>query len=174
MLLCLLAISSTGCKPAQIRAQLNRMIGHTIVLPERITCVYKGDVFPMEDSIRNKAKLVIYIDSSECHTCRLSQLPNYERLYHLADSTKKFDLVIMLGNTHFESITLVQYLSDLNLDNPIYVDNERVFRFNNPIIPDESLFHTFFLTSDNKIKFVGDPIHNERVMAILERTLKTN
>ena len=59
--LCLLAVSFTGCKKARLRAQLKELMGSTIVLPEKISCVYNGEVFPMPDSLRSKAKLIVYI-----------------------------------------------------------------------------------------------------------------
>lgn len=169
--LCFFAVSTTGCKKAKIRAQLKELIGCTIVLPDHIMCVYNGEIFPMADSVRKKAKMIVYVDSSECHTCKLSQLVRYEQLYQLSEETGKFEFVFMLGNTHFGGITLFQYLSDLNLNYPVYVDEEQLFLINNPRIPDERLFHNMFLSSENKVKFVGDPILNERVKSILERTL---
>ena len=171
VLFVVIAVAMTGCKKAKLRSQLKELMGSTIVLPDRITCVYNGEVFQMPDSLRKKAKLIVFVDSSECHACKLSQLSRYDRLSQLADATKKFEFLFMLGNTHFGRITLVQYLSDLDLSFPVYVDEACVFLGNNSIIPSESIFHSFFLNSDDKILFVGDPILNERVMSLLERTL---
>ena len=58
VLLCLLALVPTGCKKARLRAQLKELMGSTIVLPEKISCVYNGEIFPMPDSLRSKAKLI--------------------------------------------------------------------------------------------------------------------
>ena len=40
--LCFLALASTGCKRAQLRAQLKEMIGATVVLPKKIDRIFKG------------------------------------------------------------------------------------------------------------------------------------
>ena len=77
--MCLLAVTSTGCKKAQLRRQLKELMGTTIVLPEKITCVYNGEVYPMPDSLREKPKLIIYIDSTECTTCRISHFGEYRK-----------------------------------------------------------------------------------------------
>lgn len=51
VVLCLLAIASCGCKKVQLRAQLKELMDSTIVLPEKISCVYNGEVYPMPDSL---------------------------------------------------------------------------------------------------------------------------
>ena len=47
--LSLLAVASTGCKKARLRSQLKELMAATIVLPDSITCIYKGKVYPMPD-----------------------------------------------------------------------------------------------------------------------------
>ena len=61
--LCLLAVATTGCKKARLRAQLKELMGSTIVLPDRVSCVYNGEAFPMPDFLREKAKLSIKTSS---------------------------------------------------------------------------------------------------------------
>lgn len=41
--LCFLALASTGCKRAQLRAQLKEMIGATVVLPKKIDRIFNGE-----------------------------------------------------------------------------------------------------------------------------------
>jgi hypothetical protein len=59
MVLCLLAVASTGFKKARLRAQLKELMSSTIVLPEKITCVHNGEIFPMPDSLRDKPILLV-------------------------------------------------------------------------------------------------------------------
>ena len=54
--LCLLAVATVGCKKAQLRRQLKELMGATIVLPEKITCVYNGEVYSMPASLWDKQK----------------------------------------------------------------------------------------------------------------------
>ena len=78
--MCALAISSSGCKKARLRAQLKALMSSTVVLPERITCIDKGEVYPMPDSLRQKSMVIVYVDSAECATCKISRLWTYESL----------------------------------------------------------------------------------------------
>ena len=84
LILLLLAVASTGCKKARLRSQLKELMGSTIVLPERITCIDNGETYPMADSLRDRAKLIVYIDSSECTTCRISHIGQYHELFQLS------------------------------------------------------------------------------------------
>ena len=165
--LCLLAVISTGCKTAQLRRQMKELIGSTIVLPEKITCVYNGEVYPMPDSLREKAKQIIYIDSTECTTCRISHLWEYQDVFEYSAESGRFEVMIVLSNMVFDSIPLVRYLVDRDLDYPVYVDMERRFLVENPHIPQEKLFHSFLLDSGGQVIFVGDPALSERMLKAL-------
>ena len=120
--LCFLIFVATGCKKARLRAQLKDMMTSTIVLPESITCVYNGEVFPMPDSMRDKPKLIVYVDSTECTTCWISNAWRYESVFALSENTRAFDVFLLLRDTTLESIPLTRYLSDQDLSIPFYVD----------------------------------------------------
>ncbi len=60
--MCVLAISSSGCKKARLRAQLKALMNSTVVLPERITCINKGEVYPMPDSLRQKPMFLYNVE----------------------------------------------------------------------------------------------------------------
>lgn len=109
--LCLLAVALCGCKKARLRAQLMELMGSTIVLPENISCVYNGEVYPMPDSLREKPKLIVYIDSAECTTCRISRLGRYKETKNLLDK-EGISLVVLLENTLLATIPLERYLQD--------------------------------------------------------------
>ena len=167
---CFLAVAATGCKKAQLRRQLKELMGATIVLPEKITCVYNGEVYPMPDSLREKAKLIIYIDSTECSTCRISSFWKYRELYDLSTETRKFILLLLMGNTSFESIPLQEYLCDSGIVFPVYVDNLNSFLRINPAIPSDRRMHSFLIDCSGHAVFVGDPGSSVELFDILIKT----
>ena len=79
-----LIVMTASCKKAVLRSQLKDLMASTIVLPEKISCVDNGKVFPMPDSLRNKAKLIVYIDSTECTSCRISHLGLYNNTFRIS------------------------------------------------------------------------------------------
>jgi hypothetical protein len=94
----LLTIATPSCKKARLRAQLMELMGSTIVLPEQISRVYNGEVFPMPDSLWSKAKRIVYIDSSDCIGCRLSRLIQYSSFAELLQSWNASLLVLAAPN----------------------------------------------------------------------------
>ncbi len=172
--LCFLVFVATGCKKARLRAQLKDLMASTIVLPEKISCVYNGEVFPMPDSLRNKPKLVIYIDSTECTTCRISHLWEYQTLFDLSSQTGSFYVMILMWNTEFKSIPLVRYLLDQNVTYPVFVDLNRSFLKDNSTIPDDIRMHSLLLDSLNKVKFVGDPSATTNMLEVFKQALEGN
>ena len=103
---CSLAVAATGCKKAQLRRQLKELMGTTVVLPEKISCVYNGEVYPMPDSLRDKAMLIMYIDSTECTGCRLSKLVEYHSFAEkLRDWNTEFFVLLTPKRNETEYVT---------------------------------------------------------------------
>lgn len=166
-LLCLLALVPTSCKKAKMRAQLKELMGSTIVLPEKIECVYNGEVFPMPDSLRGKAKLIIYLDSTECASCRISHLETYHQLFHYSEESGLFEVVVLLSNIDLYGIPVSKYVSDQALEHPVYVDVENRFPALNPSIPaDEPRLHAFLIDNTGIPKCAGDPTGSERMLQV--------
>ena len=150
-------VCMSGCRDAETRRTLRRMMGSTVVLPENVICVQNGESFSLSDSVRHRPKLIIYIDSTECNTCRISHIWEYDELFRIAEENRLFDMVFLMYNTSFESIPLVRYVSDQNIIHPIYIDIENRFLTDNSIIPADSKYHSFLLTEKGKPIFIGDP-----------------
>lgn len=166
VVLCFLAVVSTGCKKAQLRRQLKELMGTTIVLPEKISCVYNGEVYPMPDSLRGKAKLIIYIDSTECTTCRITHLWEYQELFDLAEERQSFTMMILIWNKDFDAISLERYLSDLQLEYPLYVDMGCRFLEDNPSLPNDNRLHSFLVDETGHPICVGDPGRTKKMMEV--------
>ena len=128
----------------------------------------------MPDSLRDKAKMIVYIDSSECQTCRLSQLALYGRLYDMTRETNSFAFLFLLGNTSFGQIPLTRYLADQDYSFPVFIDDRSCFLMMNAVVPKSTIFHSLFLSPDNRVEFVGDPIRNPNIMTFLERYTNLN
>ena len=166
VILCLLAVATTGCKKARLRAQLKELMGSTIVLPEKISCVYNGEVFPMPDSLRKKPKLIVYIDSTECTTCRLSRMEMYRPLEKIANETHMFSLLLLLENKDLNGIPLIQYLKDMEMDITLFVDYENSFSKLNPVMHLDPRLHALLVDEFGKPQVVGDPSRSDRIMTL--------
>ena len=172
--LCFLIFVATGCKKARLRAQLKDLMASTIVLPEKISCVYNGEIFPMPDSVRNKVKLIVYLDSTECASCRISHLETYHHLFHLSEETGAFEVMMLLSNIELYGMPLSRYVLDQELEHPLYLDDENKFLQLNPSIPtEEKRMHAFLTDKIGAPIYVGDPSVSEEIFQLFMDTVNS-
>ena len=166
LILLLLAVASTGCKKARLRSQLKELMGSTIVLPERITCIDNGETYPMADSLRDRAKLIVYIDSSECTTCRISHIGQYHELFQLSQEKGSFIVVLLLSNVDLNGIPVIRYLSDLEIEHPVYVDVDNEFLKLNPVVSGDRRMQAFLVNDRGYPICVGNPVNSEKMLQV--------
>ena len=171
--LCFLAVASNGCKKARLRSQLKELMGSTIVLPEKISCVYNGEVYPMPDSLLNKAKLLMYIDSTECTGCRLSKLIQYGPF---AESLRTW------GTEFFVLLTPKQkekeYVTDLTLSYaypfPVFLDETGdFFKMNRKFRGKPSSLCIVLVDRDHKPVLFGDPLGSDAMAQLFFDRIQT-
>ena len=161
-----LIVMTTSCKKAVLRSQLKDLMASTIVLPEKISCVDNGEVFPMPDSLRDMAKLIVYIDSSDCSTCRISHLGKYHKIFQMSKETGMFEVVLLFANIDLSGMPVERYVSDSEVGCPVYFDLENKFLELNPSVAADSRLHSFLVDSAGTPLFVGDPIVSREMLRI--------
>ena len=171
IVLCFLAVALTGCKKARLRAQLKELMSSTIVLPEKITCVYNGDVFPMPDSLRNSVKLIVFVDSTECNKCRIDNFVRYDDFFEAARITQSFNVFLMISPRKAERATIEDHLQNLMLPYPVYMDIEHRFTQINPRIKD---FRAMTVDGSGRVLLVGDPAYNSKIRTLFSTLFMFN
>ena len=157
-------VCMSGCRDAETRRTLRRMMGSTVVLPEKVTCVQNGEVFPMPEELRSRPKLIVFVDSTECSKCRIDNFVRYGSLFDLSRDTGAFEMMFLLSTKKIDYRNILEHLVESNPPYPVFLDSENSFRVDNPMIPDNSAMHTITVDSDNRVLLVGDPIYNESIM----------
>lgn len=164
--LCLLAVSFSGCKKARLRAQLKELMGSTIVLPETISCVYNGEVFPMPDTMRKKAKLIVFVDSTECSTCHISQIGRYHQFFQLSKEKGMFEVMLLFPNIELSGISFERYVLDSELEYPVFFDVDNKFLELNPAVPADQRLHAFLIDNTGIPLYVGDPSFSREMLRL--------
>lgn len=157
-----------GCERIHLRAQLKEMTGRTVVLPPEVTCVYNGSISQIPTTLLdNKAKFVVYVDSTECSLCKVSKLVQYESVIRLSRESGTFDLLFLLCPKRTEYQSVCEYLEFMDYTFPVYLDDLQLFRKNNPFIPNDIRFHSFFVDAENVVQVVGDPVLSPNIMNLI-------
>lgn len=103
-------------------------------------------------------KVVVFVDSVGCISCKL-QLPKWKEFMHEVDSLSD-------GNVPFVFFFQTKNVRELryilrrdNFSHPVCIDTEDSFYKLNRF-PGEMMFQTFLVDSENRVKVIGNPIHN--------------
>lgn len=103
-------------------------------------------------------KVVVFVDSVGCISCKL-QLPRWKEFMHdvdsLSDGSVPFIFFFQTKNTR----ELRYIFSRDNFSHPVCIDTEDSFYKLNHF-PTEMMFQTFLVDSENRVKVIGNPIHN--------------
>lgn len=169
-IVCLSIIIFSSCSKMHLRSQLKDLMGSTVSLPDNISCIYNGMVFPMPDSLRHKRMLLIYVDSTECTTCYLSRIDGYQGLFTMARNND-IEVILLLANQQFGVTPLIRYVSDIDLKIPVYVDVDNCFSIKNPTVPADPRMHSFLLDSLMHPIYVGNPTASDKLFAVFEQTI---
>ena len=103
-------------------------------------------------------KVVIFVDSVGCISCKL-QLPKWKEFMHEVDSLSDGNVPFVFFFQTKDVRELRYILRRDNFSHPVCIDTEDSFYKLNRF-PGEMMFQTFLVDSENRVKVIGNPIHN--------------
>ncbi len=103
-------------------------------------------------------KVLVYVDSVGCTSCKL-QLSKWKELIAHVDSATNGNIPFIFVFQSKDDCELRYILKRDNFDRPVCIDRNNRFDELNQF-PQEITFQTFLLDKDNKVKVIGNPVHN--------------
>ena len=103
-------------------------------------------------------KVLVYVDSTGCTSCKL-QLPKWQELSAHVDSATNGSIPFIFVFQSKDDRELRYILKCDNFDRPVCIDRNNRFNSSNRF-PQDITFQTFLLDKDNKVKVIGNPVHN--------------
>ena len=167
----LLAATMTGCKGLRQSVKVMKLMSSTVVLPERISCVYGGVVFPMLDSLRSKTKFIVFVDSTECSKCRISRFVKYTDMFRLSAETQAFVPILLLSTSKSEQREILEHLQQIELPFPVYLDDDHTYAKDNPLVLSHPLFYAVTVDGSGKVLLPLDPVGDKRLMKLFHREI---
>ena len=143
--------------------------GKEITFPTHSIFTIQGyDTIPYKIP-KSDYKVVVFVDSVGCISCKL-QLPNWKKFMHEVDSLCDGNVPFVF---FFQSKNVRELRNILRRDSfsyPICIDTEDSFNKLNRF-PDVMTFQTFLVDSGNRVKVIGNPIHNLSVKELYLKEL---
>lgn len=162
---CLLSV---GCSDDRSRNRelVGQWLGREIVMPDELVYQIQNDTVKL-DLERPDFKIVNYVDSSGCTSCRM-KLSRWSEVIDELKSIPDIDVeVITIVNTddHHEIAYLLRRDNYLN---PVAFDGANTFDRVNEL-PSSPDYHTFLLDSENKVVAIGNPAANPKIKDVFMR-----
>lgn len=130
-----------------------------------------------EDSLHldiagKSARLIVYVDSLECSSCRVGRMYEYNEIISFRDTIGEQYLPIFIFSSPKHIVEELLYQIKISyFDYPILLDEKGLFPAANPHIPADSRFHTFLLDKTGKVVLVGDPVNNPNLWELYKTTI---
>ena len=139
---------------------ITEWIGREIVMPDDLVYQIKDDTIDLDLS-RPDFKIISYVDSTGCTSCRM-KLAMWSELINELKSLPDVDVEIIMIINSDDPKEITYLLQRDNYLNPVAIDRDNLFdRLND--LPPKSEHHTFLLDADNKVVAIGNPVLNPKI-----------
>lgn len=145
----------------RIARLVNEWSGKEVKFPEHSVFTIQGKDTVAMDYRNANFKVITYVDSIGCTSCKL-QLHRWKELIAEMDSLTS-GAIPFLFYFHPKDVKELRYLTRRdNFTYPVCFDEHDEFNSLN-LFPSEMTFQTFLLDKENKVIGMGNPIHNPKV-----------
>ena len=169
----MLLLLSSCSERHKLRRTMSKFVQTEIQIPDDLECVYNREVTIINKDTLKPYKLIVYYDSLDCSSCRISHIMDLYPLYEMAD-TCEFS-VMTIFSPKKEDLEEVKFqLSLANHQEQIYVDTYGTFSILNQCIPSDQRFHTFLVDSNGKPIFVGNPLSSMQLAEIFQNIIQSH
>jgi len=169
---------SCKSKTDKIEAVVSKWIGREIQFPSDVPCSIYGEEFATDSTTRklltSEYKVLLYIDSTGCMSCRLEDLLyGFRQLTENADSAiiSKTGFVLWFHPKNEKELT--RFLKGKKFDYPVFIDlHNKIDKLNN--LPEKFNYQCFLLNKTNKVVAIGNPIIYPRIWDLYRKNILKN
>lgn len=160
--------SGSDTKQDLIRHELALFVGTKISIDDSLMVLLQKDYISKEQEKSFSYKMVIYIDSVNCASCKIKTLFFWNEFLEMEKSGNvKFYFIFDSKKKDYVSSAY----DDCNLKHSILIDTCKVFRTRNSQLPNNPLMHCFLLNRENKVIFVGNVAESEKLEKIFKQII---
>lgn len=159
---------TVGCTDERSRNRelVGQWLGSEIVMPSELVYQIQHDTVGIDLS-RPDFKIVNYVDSSGCTSCRM-KLSRWSEVIDELKSIADTDVeVITIVNTD-DPQEIISYLQRDNYLSPVAFDPDNIFDSVNALPPSAD-HHCFLLDADNRVIAIGNPAYNPKIKDLFIR-----
>jgi hypothetical protein len=170
ILLIFVSFAFTNCRGDKQVFEINRIIkewtGKTIVFSDiEYFCLKKEDSLSKIFEQPSEYKILLYVDSAGCTSCRL-HLDEWKA--YIEELGEKTSFLLYFHPKHEKDILLALKIARFNY--PVYIDkNDELNRLNK--FPANPSFQCFLLNKNNKVIAIGNPTTNYKIWELYKQII---
>jgi len=148
--------------------------GKEIKFPQGLPCTSMGKDTACVDLYSNNYKILLYVDSLGCTSCRL-KLSEWKKIISESDSifSKPPEFVFFFQPKSREERELLRTLKSNGFHNSVFIDKEnKIDKLNK--LPSVLEYQCFLLDKDNKVIMIGNPSLNSGIWTLYKKAIIEN
>lgn len=167
----LLMILGSCSDQFKIKRTMSEFVKSNIVLPDDLECIYKDDVYQLNADTLKPLKYIVYYDSLECNSCKISGVTQFKPLWEMADSSN-FSVIFIFSpqKKDIEFIRMNLLIANLNI--PVFLDANKSFAKINFCIPKDFRFKSFLINDEGNPIYIGNPLSSTSLWTLFNDVVK--
>lgn len=163
-----LLVACNGKREYDAMRIVEKWEGKEIVFPDSLPFMRYG-IDTVNFSIGSGYKILVYVDSIGCASCKM-QLEEWNRFISYMDSTssKSCQYLFFIHTRNPKELSYM--MKNAKFEIPVCIDRNDLLNKKNHF-PDNILFQTFLLNSENKVVYIGNPIYSSAIRELYEDVL---
>jgi len=167
-----LAVGLFACCGVNLQRQLEEFTAKEIVAPHGMRQMVEGRDSVVLNPTVGAARLVVWADSLDCSTCRVSKMFQYTEIVNYRKEVgETFTPVFVFSPPRAKVDEVLLTIGVTPFDYPVFIDENGLFVAANPHIPSDNQLHTFLLDKNGKVVLVGDPVNNPQLWEMYKKTI---
>ena len=144
--------------------------GKEILFPKGLYCTSIGQDTTCIDLYSDNFKIVFYVDSAGCTSCRLNQLSEWKKIMAESDSlfSGGVDFLFIFQPKKSDERELQIIFRNNGFSHPVFIDTENEIDHLNKF-PSQADYQCFLLDRDNKVIMIGNPSNNTGIWALYKK-----
>jgi hypothetical protein len=163
-----------ACDNKKLYRELELFTSKEIIVPNFMRQMIAGKDSILLNASDKTVKLIVWVDSVSCSTCRVDKMLEYTETIRFYEETGgDFVPIFVFSPPRAKIRNVLLRLNMSQFEYPVFIDEHQAFQAENPHIPVDSRFHTFLLNKNGKVVLVGDPVNNLPLWELYKTTIIT-
>lgn len=177
ILFLLLLVISISCNDIRRKKEITRLVetwqGREIIFPQHsVFTRYTKDTVDFVVTQDVPYKVLIYVDSLDCLSCKL-QMDRWMLLMEEIDTLTEEEILFLFYFHPSKVEDAKNALLKWRFDRPVCIDKEDSLNLLNGF-PSNMAFQTFLLNKDNRVLVIGNPVQNAAVKEMYIQEISQN